>query len=439
MSSLHANQAGGVEASRSAPEVEGTSLWADAWKRLFKNKAAVAGGVVVVTMAFLALAYPLISSYVTRFTLTETHPCLRNQPPGMRGVPRVHVRNFGDEVVTFAAVDTDGDGRVTPLELSEAVARWEFAQLDRRGDGRLDVEDLRRTRRAFLTKDYAAVLSLYDEDQDGTLSFEEARAIVDIFPVSEATFYVRSVAPEGRAYLTAETWRGLPRPETFYLGTDGLGRDLATRMVYGARISLLVGLLATLVSFLIGVTWGAVAGYMGGRTDAVMMRIVDIIYGLPFMFLVILLMVIFGRNILLLFIAIGAVSWLDMARIVRGQVISLKAQEFVQSALAVGVSTPAIVFRHLIPNALGPIIVYATLTVPAVMLQEAFLSFLGLGVQPPFTSWGALANEGASTGVMLNYPWLILAPGMALAMTLLSLNFLGDGLRDALDPRMRKD
>jgi oligopeptide transport system permease protein len=231
----------------------------------------------------------------------------------------------------------------------------------------------------------------------------------------------------------------VPRPRAFILGTDGLGRDLLVRLVYGARISLMVGLLATFMSLLIGVTWGAVAGFSGGRTDMVMMRIVDIMYGLPFMFLVILLMVIFGRNILLLFIAIGAVSWLTMARIVRGQVMSLKNQEFVLAARSIGTPAWQIVYRHLIPNALGPIIVYATLTVPAVMLQEAFLSFLGLGVQPPYTSWGALANDGASAGVMLNYPWLILAPGTALALTLLSLNFFGDGLRDALDPRMRKD
>ena len=225
-----------------------------------------------------------------------------------------------------------------------------------------------------------------------------------------------------------------PPSPAHLLGTDELGRDLLTRILYGARISFAVGILATLVSLTIGVTYGSVAGSTGGRLDHLMMRVVDILYGLPFMFFVIILMVIFGRNIFNLFVALGAVQWLTMARIVRAQVMSLKTREFVLSAQAIGASASRIVTRHLLPNALGPIVVYATLTVPAVMLEEAFLSFLGLGVQPPMASWGSLASEGAAA--METYPWLILFPGLALTVTLLSLNFLGDGLRDALDPQV---
>ncbi len=225
-----------------------------------------------------------------------------------------------------------------------------------------------------------------------------------------------------------------PPTRTHVLGTDELGRDLFTRLLYGARISFAVGILATLVSLTIGVTYGSLAGYAGGRLDHLMMRIVDILYGLPFMFFVIILMVIFGRNILNLFVALGAVQWLTMARIVRGQVLSLKVREFVLSAQAMGASPRRLLIRHVLPNALGPIVVYATLTVPAVMLEEAFLSFLGLGVQPPMASWGSLASEGAAA--MEPYPWLILFPGLALTVTLLSLNFVGDGLRDALDPQI---
>jgi oligopeptide transport system permease protein len=217
------------------------------------------------------------------------------------------------------------------------------------------------------------------------------------------------------------------------LGTDELGRDMLTRILYGARISFAVGILATLVSLTIGVTYGSIAGFRGGRLDQVMMRAVDILYGLPFMFFVILLMVLFGRSILNLFIALGAVQWLTMARIVRGQVLSLRVREFILAAQAMGASPRRVLVRHLLPNALGPIVVYATLTVPAVMLEEAFLSFLGLGVQPPMSSWGSLAAEGAAA--MEAYPWLIIFPGLALTTTLLSLNFVGDGLRDALDPQ----
>ena len=221
-------------------------------------------------------------------------------------------------------------------------------------------------------------------------------------------------------------------------GTDMTGRDLFTRTLYGGRLSLAVGLVATLVSLVIGVTWGAVAGYKGGTADNVMMRFVDLLYSLPFMFFVILLVAYFGRHLVLLFLALGAVQWLTMSRIVRGQMLQLRGQEFVTAITALGASHRRIILRHLLPNLLGPIIVYATLTVPAVMLEEAFLSFLGLGVQPPNSSWGLLAAEGASSITAIHTAWwLILFPGLALGATLFALNFLGDGLRDALDPRLK--
>ena len=222
-----------------------------------------------------------------------------------------------------------------------------------------------------------------------------------------------------------------------WLGTDPLGRDLLTRTLYGGRISLLVGFAATAVSLLVGVLYGTVAGFSEGRVDAVMMRAVDILYTLPFTILVIILMVFFGRNLVLLFLAIGAVEWLTMARIIRSHVMSLRRTEFVDAAIIMGFSYRRIILRHLIPNALGPAIVYTTLTIPSVMLTEAFLSFLGLGVQAPMSSWGVLIKEGADC--MEEFPWMLVFPSLALAMTLFSLNFLGDGLRDALDPRASND
>ncbi|MDB9843414.1 ABC transporter permease [Porticoccaceae bacterium] len=228
-----------------------------------------------------------------------------------------------------------------------------------------------------------------------------------------------------------------PPSAAHLLGTDIFGRDMLTRIMWGGRVSLMVGFIATAVALAIGVIYGAVAGFVGGRVDMVMMRLVDILYALPFMIFIILLMVVFGRNLLLLFFAIGAVEWLTMARIVRGQVMSLRKQEFVEAAHSLGLSQWIIIRRHIIPNTLGPVIVYTTLTIPSVMLLEAFLSFLGLGIQPPQSSWGLLINYGVET--MEEYPWLLIFPGIALSLTLFALNFLGDGLRDALDPRTSKD
>jgi oligopeptide transport system permease protein len=260
--------------------------------------------------------------------------------------------------------------------------------------------------------------------------------IVALTVIALLTLFAPLISPHP---FDAIDWERIGAPPDlaarYLFGTDANGRDLFVRTLYGGRISLMVGIVATSVSLVIGVTWGAVAGYAGGIVDDMMMRIVDILYALPFLFLVILLMVMFGRNITLIFVALGAVEWLNMARIVRGQTLSLKRREFIEAARAGGVRPLTIIRRHIIPNLLGPVAVYATLTIPHVILVESFLSFLGLGVQEPNTSWGVLISEGARN--MEGAPWALLFPASFLAVTLFCFNFIGDGLRDALDPRDR--
>lgn len=249
------------------------------------------------------------------------------------------------------------------------------------------------------------------------------------FPYDEINYDLISCAPAWWPVEMACTAPG------HVFGTDAVGRDIFVRVLYGARISLAVGLVATIVSLVIGVLYGATAGYLGGRIDGLMMRVVDVLYSLPFIFFVIILMVVFDRNFILLFVAIGAVEWLTMARIVRGQTLSIKQKEFIEAARAAGVGRLGIITRHVIPNVVGPVVVYVTLTVPTVILMESFLSFLGLGIQEPMTSWGVLISDGADQ--METAPWMLLFPALFMAVTLFCFNFVGDGLRDALDPKDR--
>lgn len=244
------------------------------------------------------------------------------------------------------------------------------------------------------------------------------------------------ISPHPFEEQNLELWLASPS-RAYWLGTDTLGRDLLSRLLYGWRISLAVGVSASFVALAIGIVYGAIAGFAGGRADNIMMRTVDVLYALPFVFVVIILMVYFGRNIFLLFIALGLTQWLTMARIVRGQVISLKKRDFIDAAHALGLKNSTILFKHLIPNTLGPVIVYLTLTIPEAMLGEAFLSFLGLGVQAPMASLGTLIADGVK--VMEIAPRALILPALNLGLTLFSLNFLGDGLRDALDPKGAKD
>ena len=242
---------------------------------------------------------------------------------------------------------------------------------------------------------------------------------------------IDGLSQDARLGATGPSW-------SHWFGTDQLGRDMLVRTMQGGQIAIVVAIVATLMSVVIGVTYGSIAGYAGGRTDEGMMRFVDVMYAFPtLVFVIVIAAVLDSKSIVLLFALIGGISWLTMARIVRGQVLSLAHREFVEAARCLGASTPRILFRHIVPNTLGPVVVYATATMPGVMLTEAFLSFLGVGVQAPRASWGTLVSEGA--GVIAVYPWMLVGPGIIMSVTIFALNFLGDGLRDAFDPQMRKD
>jgi len=469
--------------------VQGESLRQDAWRRLKKNKIAMGGLIVTILMSFSAAFAGQISPFnpATQQRWTgalspgTTILSLRNEMRVAVGVRPLELE------VPEACADVLGDGRehaltfdveertVAPLRIivsgtliermqisvpGQVTARPDSVQIGEHEYFR-DAATGDRLAVSRLTKGESLPAALVRADESGRYVVQVERVGTD-----PDGGYGIAVAFDGDGKATSITRTGsdgvagqlpaatiMPRDvsdvrldgerltHTHLLGTDQQGRDTLSRMIFGGRISLLVGLAATMVSLFIGVIYGAVSGYAGGRTDNVMMRIVDILFGVPYLFVVILMMVAFGREIFVLFLALGALQWLTMARIVRGQVLSLREKEFVDAAITVGTRWTGILARHLIPNVLGIVVVYMTLTVPAVILMESFLAFVGLAVEwqgLPLESWGALINSGREAlGNNGEFWWMMVFPSIAMSVTLFSLNFLGDGLRDALDPQQR--
>jgi oligopeptide transport system permease protein len=363
--------------------VAGRSLWADAWGRLKANKAAVVSGIYLLLMAVACIAGP----WVTPHAFSTIYQDYVRIPPSLSAYPQA-------DMIDQAVKDVVNRTRANLVEWKEQDERIHITMNSAR---QLDERLVRYIDRSSVFKDGR----------------------------------IENRSPDGMTM----TLSGSVDRKYFFFGTDTVGRDLLTRTLMAGRVSLAIGLLAGLVAVFIGVIYGATAGFIGGKTDEIMMRIVDILYSLPFIFFVIMLVVFFGRNFVLMFLAVGAVLWLDMARIVRGQALSLKRQEYVQAAEALGVSQAGILFRHVVPNLLGPVVIYMTLLVPQVIILESFLSFLGLGVQEPMSSWGVLISQGAKNIPGAN--WLLVFPSIFLTTTLFALNFIGDGLRDALDPKDR--
>ena len=363
--------------------VAGRSLWADAWNRMKANKAAMVSAYYLVFMMLLCIVGP----WFTPHTFTTIYQDYNRVPPSLDSYPK-------PDKIDLAVTDTVRRARVE-------LAGWEER------DGKI-----------FISMTSAKPID------------ERLTRYIDRSDVFENAAVAEKSADGLKLTVSADVER-----KYFYFGTDNSGRDLLTRTLVAGRVSLAIGLLAGLVAVFIGVLYGATAGFAGGKTDEIMMRIVDILYSLPFIFFVIMLVVFFGRNFLLMFLAVGAVLWLDMARIVRGQALSIKRQEYVQAAEALGVSQGGILLRHVVPNLLGPVVIYMTLLVPQVIILESFLSYLGLGVQEPMASWGVLIAQGANNIPGAN--WLLVFPSVFLTTTLFALNFIGDGLRDALDPKDR--
>ncbi|PBC02718.1 ABC transporter permease subunit [Mesorhizobium sp. WSM3860] len=373
-----------TELAVAVPEpIVGRSLWGNAWARLKRNRAAMFSLYYLAFIAVISVFGPMV-------------------------VPHEYTTIYGDYVRTPPSLSAYPKPDMIQGALSDAIKRM-----------RVDIKEWHQDgSRVIVT-----VTSKKPVDDRNIRYLDRSDAFDDT--------KIESKSPDGLEM----TMSSAVKQQYFIFGTDNTGRDLLSRTLMAGRISLAIGLLAGVVAGVIGVIYGATAGFAGGRVDEVMMRIVDVLYSLPFIFFVIMLVVFFGRNFVLMFLAVGAVLWLDMARIVRGQALSIRRQEYVQAAEAMGVGQRGILVRHVIPNLLGPVVIYMTLLVPQVIILESFLSFLGLGVQEPMTSWGVLISVGAKNIGYAN--WLLLFPAFFLVSTLFALNFVGDGLRDALDPKDR--